>query len=164
MKFVKEKGAYWEWDEPRMRLVNRAHGSHDIDENSPEWINATIVEAEDWHDLYLKTGWTDLYLGNKLLPCIWVDPDGECWKGDCHEVDAEDIAEVLYGKTVSLNYAGDFLYTHGWIKLSNWMFHTYAESDMYDNITIYQVRTIKEWCEKYGLPFDWVVPNYDEGC
>lgn len=154
-KHVKTKNGYWEWDELHMRLVNRNYGSHDIDENSIEWINATIIEAEDWHDLYLKTGWTDLYLGTYKVPCLWLDPDGECWKGDCHEVDAEDIAEVVYGEDINLDYAGDYLYSRGWVKLSNWMAYIYADSDMYNHITYYQVQVIKEWCEYYDIPFEW---------
>lgn len=160
-KYVKEHDSYWEWDESKMLLINRKYGHHNINENSPEWINATFIEAEDWHDLYLKTGWTDLYIGDYRVPCLWLDPDGECWQGECHEVDAEDIVEVLYGEDLGLDYAGDYLIKRGWVKLSNWMFQFYAESHLYDNITEYQARAIKEWCDYFDLPFDWVVHNYD---
>ena len=161
-KFVRYKNDYWEWDEEEMILNNRYHGWRSINENSPEWMNATIIEANDWHDLYLKTGYTDLYRGNKMEPCVWVDPDGDFWKGDCHEVDAEDICEVVLGIDADLYEAGDYLFKLGWTKLSTWMFSCYCSDHTYDNITTYQARAIKEWCDHYDLPFNWVVPNYGD--
>ena len=161
MKFVKTHNGYWEWDESTMRLFNRSGGHCDVDENSPEWINATIVEAEDWHDLYLKTGWTDLKLDTYKVPCLWVAPDGGCWVGDCHEVNAEEIAEVIFGEDVNLDYAGDFLISHGWIKLSDWMYVNYIESHMYKNITNEQFEVISDWCKFVDLPIEWFVEAPD---
>ena len=57
MKFLKESdNGYWEVDLDRMRLYNYFGGWHEIDENSEEWLEGHLIEAEDWHDLYNKTG------------------------------------------------------------------------------------------------------------
>ena len=63
MKFVKLCGEpdYWRLNEERMRLYNYQNNSFVIDENSDKWMLSTIVEAEDWRDLYLKTGYCAFY-------------------------------------------------------------------------------------------------------
>ena len=143
-------------------MLHQEHYPKTIDENSPEWINATIVEAEDLHDLYLKTGYSDLLRAPRET-CLWLDPEGQCWKGDCHTIDAENIVEVLYGTDVLESVetdAADFLIDHGWVKLSaTLMLQYYCESHMYGNITAAQARTIKDWCDYFSVPFNWFVPD-----
>ena len=161
-KFVKLAGStdYFLWDEERFRLYNYNHGWRDIDENSSEWINATVIEAEDWHDLYVKTGWTHLCFEHDYKhQNLWVDPDGYCWDGDAHEVIAQDILEVIYGidaHECKIHDCAGVLERMGWIKLSTFMFTMYCEENLYDNITYEQARAVKEWCEYYDLPFSWV--------
>ena len=104
----------------------------------------------------MKTGWSDLWLPDCHHNNLWVDPDGECWEGEAHEVVAEDILEVVYGEEVKLSdYPADRLMSRGWIKLSVFMAQIYADSAMYYNITRDQAITIKEWCEWAEIPFSW---------
>ena len=62
-KFVKLSGSAWwyRWDEDRFVLKNFRGGWRDIDENSDEWMLSTIIEADSWHDLYVKTGFNPLW-------------------------------------------------------------------------------------------------------
>lgn len=49
-KFLQYKGDtdWWEWPQDgRMTVYNMAGGHHDIDENSPRFMEGTVVEAED---------------------------------------------------------------------------------------------------------------------
>jgi hypothetical protein len=64
MKFVKLSGqSHWyEWEEFNMKLRNFKGGWRDIDENSDEWMLSTIMEADSWHDFYVKTGFNLSYL------------------------------------------------------------------------------------------------------
>jgi hypothetical protein len=63
MKFVKLSGqSHWyEWEEFNMKLRNFKGGWRDIDENSDEWMLSTIMEADSWHDLYVKTGFNPMW-------------------------------------------------------------------------------------------------------
>ena len=161
MIFVKYEDCYYEWDQTKMRLHNQAGGWFDINENAPEWLGATTVKAENWHDLYKQTGWTNLKR-DITERCLWLDPEGGCWKGDCHEIDAADIVEVLYGEDLRLYSAGDYLYQKGWVKLSaTMMFTIYCDDSLYDNVTFDQACTIKEWCEYWELPISKMLPNYE---
>lgn len=157
-KFVRYQNdtKYWLWNEDKMRLENRNFGHQDVNEKNPRWLYAEIIEAKNWHDLYMKTGWSDLWLSDCHHNNLWVDPEGECWEGEAHEVVAEDILEVVYGEETKLSdYPADKLINRGWIKLSVFMAQIYADSDMYFNITRDQAITIKEWCEWAEIPFSW---------
>lgn len=150
MTFVKPFGetGYWEWDKARMRLYNYHCGHHDIDENSDEWMHAHLVEAKDWHDLYMKTGFCPLYV-SYMERDMWVDPDGGCYEGLAHEVCAEDIGEVLWGRD---DVDGDELIRLGWIKLTtSGMLTYYLDYGMYDHITYEQERVIRAWAEYWGV-------------
>lgn len=160
-KYIKERDSYWEWDQKRMRLHNFRGGWHNIDENSPDWISAVTIEANDWHDLYKKTGYNPLEASVDDR-CSWLDPDGNFWEGEAHEVCAEDILELAYGIEVdSMHAAADELIERGWVKLSaTLMLQHYCESGMYDNITMDQWRAIQEWCDAWGVSPSWFNPNY----
>lgn len=150
MIFVKLKGQYdyFEWDESRMRLYNYFCGYQDIDENSEGWMYAGVVKAEDWHDLYRKTGYCPLY-ATPYESELWVDPYGTCYLGEAHEVAAKDIGEILYGVE---DYSGDALIAEGWIKLTVYgMLTYYVDYGMYDHITMEQEQVIRQWANIHGV-------------
>lgn len=150
-----------EWDQDNMRLYFFPHGVQRIDENSALWTLAEIHEFESWHDLYLHTGFNPL-AATAQDRYVWLDPDGEFWQGEAHACVAEDIALLVFGEELDIDYADDFLIQRGWVKLSATMMHyIYCESDMYDNITTYQWKSICEWCEYWDLPQSDFVKGYD---
>ena len=146
MTFAKLDGHhfYYQVDFDRMRLYNFKGGWRDIDENSEDWMYSTLIEAENWHDLYKKTGYCPLtcsYFEHDL----WVDPDGNCYEGLGHEACAEYIGEILFGVE---DVDGDDLIRYGWIKLTaSSMLPLYIDHGMYDSITYEQERTLRKWAE-----------------
>ena len=88
---------YLRVDYDKMRLYNYKGGWRDIDENSDEWMFATLVEADGWRDLYLKTGYCPLTCSYADRD-IWMDPDGMTYEGVAHELCAEKIGEIHFGK------------------------------------------------------------------
>ena len=135
---------YLRVDYDKMRLYNFKGGWRNIDENSDEWMFATLVEADSWRDLYLKTGYCPLtcfYAEND----IWMDPCGVTYEGDGHELCAEKIGEILFGKE---DMCGDDLITLGWIKLTTGpMLPIYLERGFYDSITYEQEGYLRKWSE-----------------
>ena len=164
MKFVKLAGSphWYEWDQEHMWLEDIHGNITHIDENKPEWINATIAEFENWHDVYKKTSYNPL-----MRDCseknAWLDPDGYFWVGSCHEIDAEAIYRLLYPMSLdSVNSESDYLIDHGWVKLSaSLMFTVYCDSGMYFNITRDQFYAIRDWCEYHQLPLKMMIGSYD---
>ena len=59
MTFVKLSGQphWYKCDFEKMRLYNFKGEWREIDKNSEEWMYATLMELEDWHDLYVKVGY-----------------------------------------------------------------------------------------------------------
>ena len=53
--FEKSNNGFWEWVEKTMRLYNYKGGWHEVNENCDDWLEGYMIQAEDWHDLYLKT-------------------------------------------------------------------------------------------------------------
>ena len=150
MTFVKLSGqhGWWEWDRDRMRLYNYDCGHTDIDENSDEWMGATLLEADDWHDLFVKTGYCPLY-APIWKNDLWVDIDGRTYEGMAHEVCAEDIGEILWGRD---DVDGDELIRLGWIKLTtSGMLTYYIDYGMYDHITMEQEDVIRRWAADHGV-------------
>ena len=153
MKFVKLYGEpeYWRLDEERMRLYNYQNGSFAIDENSDEWMLSTIVEAEDWRDLYLKTGYCVLY-AHGFPRETWIDPDGICYEGRycSHEVLAKEIGKIVFGED---DMNGDDLFNKfGWIKVTtSLMLQHYFDEGHYDCITVAQAETLRKWAEAWNV-------------
>ena len=153
MKFVKLCGEpeYWRLNEERMRLYNYQNGSFAIDENSDEWMLSTIVEAEDWRDLYLKTGYCALY-AHDFPRETWIDTDGMCYEGRyrSHEGLAEEIGNIVFGKD---NMNGDDLFQLlGWIKVTpSVMLQHYFDEGYYDHLTMAQVETLRKWAEAWNV-------------
>ena len=154
-KFVKLSGsAYWyKWDEEKFILKNFRGGWRDIDENSDEWMYSTIMEADSWHDLYVKTGFNPMWEFNPPRDA-WLDREGNFYDGTAHELCAEKIIEVIYGLTND-EYVGssaDALVGNGWVKLTtSAMLPYYYDDGMYDYISEAQARAIKEWALEWRI-------------
>ena len=155
MKFVKLCGEeYWYlWEEFDMKLRNFKGGWRTIDENSDEWMFSTIIEAENWHELYLKTGYNGML---ELFPPrdAWLDREGNFYDGVAHELCAEKIIEIVYGWTDN-DYVGssaDVLVANGWVKLTtSAMLPYYIEDGMYNCLSYDQVCAIREWANDYRV-------------
>ena len=156
MTFVRLFGDshYYHWDKDKMKLYNFHNGWRTIDENSEQWMNAWLIEADDWHDLYIQTGYCPLFT-DSWRHDVWVDTEGNFYEGDGHSLCAEKICEVLFGydENVSLYDPSDCLIDwYGWIKLTTSpMLTYYLEDGLYDHITQEQVNAIKEWSNKNGI-------------
>jgi hypothetical protein len=146
MTFAKLDGHhfYYQVDFDRMRLYNFKGGWRDIDENSEDWMYSTLIEAENWHELYKKTGYCPMAC-SYFERDLWVDPDGNCYEGLAHEICAEYIGEILFGTE---DMGGDELIRCGWIKLTtSCMLSLYIDHGMYNHITYEQERIIRKWAE-----------------
>ena len=135
------ENTYWEVDLNRMRLYNYNGGWHSIDENSEEWCDGEIVNADSWHDLYKQTG---------LGLVAWLSPEGISYPSEAHIVLADDICDILYGLDDE-EYSDDYLVSSGWVKISNYMLSYYIDQGYYDNITPKQREVLLEWCRVYGI-------------
>lgn len=104
MKFIQypDQDFWWEWNTERMEAYNYNGGHHSINENGLG--DCKYIEAKDWHDLYLKTGYNpmecDVYERD-----VWISPEGVYYYGDAHAVQAEHICEIIYGQWFSIDYA-----------------------------------------------------------
>lgn len=153
MKFVKLCGEseYWRLDEERMRLYNYQNDSFAIDEDSDEWVLSTIVEAEDWRDLYLKTGYCVLY-AHDFPRETWIDPDGIYYEGRYRslEVLAKEIGKIVFGED---DMNGDDLFNKfGWIKVTtSLMLQHYFDEGYYDCITVAQMETLRKWAKAWKV-------------
>jgi hypothetical protein len=66
-----------------------------------------------------------------------------------HEVCAEDIGEILWGRD---DIDGDELIRLGWIKLTtSGMLTYYIDYGMYDHITMEQEDVIRRWAAEHGV-------------
>lgn len=120
------------------------------DKNSSEFFSAEVREADDWNSLYKKTGYCPLRC-DVYYDDIWLSPDGEFFYGDAHEMQAEDICSVIYGKT-DISYFGDYLIANGWVKLTTGaMLHYYRQSSMYSSLSDAQFNAVTEWCKVHHI-------------
>lgn len=151
MKYLWEKYSegYWEWDEERMRLYNYHGGWHDVDENSDDWLDGVMIEAKDWHDLYLRTGFcpveTDIYERD-----AWLSPDGKFYEGEGHSVCAEWICDILFGlKEEDLPYSAEsYLVERHWLKVTTtFMWGLYLADKPYFEMTQAQMNSLFDWCQ-----------------
>lgn len=149
MTFVKYGTHWYIWHKKEMYLENINGGFVDIDENCFAWVSAEVQDFDSWHQLYLATHYNPFTesFNHKYL---WVNPEGECCNGDGHCIVAPKIIEVIYGEDVQ--YGDDYLINKGWIKLSTFMYDTYAKCGMYKNITTAQWEVLSNWCKYYNLP------------
>lgn len=143
--FEKYNQGYWEIDLTKMRLYNYHGGWHDIDENSEDWLEGKIIEADNWHDLYLLKGYNPL-AGDYTSSEGWLDLDGNFWQGNGHSIIASEICELYYGLEME-EYAESFLVEHGWIKYTAWfMYDLYFQDGHYNFLTKEQYESFYDWC------------------
>ena len=158
--FIRYAGSFdwWRWPQNgEMKVYNYRGGWHYINENSPAWMNATVLrDVKDWHDLYEQTGYCFM-LDKQLSSDMWINPAG--WFFVCedggHELAAEYICDIIYGMDEDEMYhCGDELINRRWIKVTTnqVMFESYCASGMYDHI-IYtaQKETLRMWANIFGM-------------
>ena len=138
MKFVKKNNIWYKHNNNSDKLYNFFHG----------WTNynpETDIEKEfeNWHDLYIKTGWHPFITDSKERN-VWISPNGEYFACNSHFVGAQQILEVIYNSKDN-DFPDDFLVSHGWVKATTslmWNMFYYKE-----NYTI--SRKTKDALEKY---------------
>ena len=151
MTFCKYGNKYYEFDQDKMRLLSFPYGHFYIDENSPEWAEATMHEYEDWHDLYNHTGYCPTKCGYDVSDC-WLDPAGQLYQWLAHAVEAQNIIDYIYGKHLDIDDACEYLIDRGWVKLTtSAMRYYYIEDRMYDNMTYDQWETADLWAYYHGV-------------
>ena len=155
MKFLQYKGEedWWEWPEAEELIVyNINGGGHNINENSPRFMEGKVVHAENWAELCRKENYNPWRVDEPRAE-MWIDPDGvmyDCGEWGAHEATAQMILEKYFNEVVSFWDCGDRLVERGWIKVSKGpMCRYYFESDMYKYITDEQWATLERWKEKY---------------
>ena len=152
MTFLNIFDSWYEWDKESMHMYSYGGSWCEVDENSSDFLNALTLEADSWHDLYLKTGFNPLRC-DEYTADVWVDVNGDFFTGDSHEVQARSLCEIVYGVTDN-NYGGDYLLKRGWIKLTTgFMLRAYKRSGMYDNINKHQSVAIIKWCDIHKIEY-----------
>lgn len=154
MKFLYESynQGYWRVDLDNMLLFNYHGGYHEINENSPDWLDGILIEAESWHELYLMKKYNPIE-GDYTSSEGWIAPDGSFWEGTAHSILAFDICRIKYGLEME-DWAADFLVDHGWIKFTcSTMYNIYLKSNHYDYMTKEQYENLYEWCVYHKKPF-----------
>ena len=158
MEFLQYKGSndWWKWPEGGLTVFNVVGGWHEIDENSPAFMDGTVMRADSWADLCKKTGYNP-WQPEHDQPTreMWIDTYGrmyDCGEWGAHESTAQTILEVLYDEPEEYWDAGDKLIARGWIKVSAGpMNRYYHESDMYSAMTNAQYDSYAKWKRKYGV-------------
>ncbi len=163
-KFIKPLGdtRWYQLNPKNGRMYDRGVGilSFSFDENDPSYAKSEIIEAEDWHDLFKKTGYSGL-CRDITAKDLWVDREGGCWEGLAHAVAAQEIVEDIIGEDLDLAKAEGYLVDNGWVKLTtSFMLDYYINDGMYDYITTDQARTIKEWCDFHE--FECWIDDFDK--
>lgn len=158
--FVRYAGRsdWWRWPQNgEMKVYNYRGGWHEINENSSNWMNATVLrDVKDWHDLFLQTGYCYLSTGQQLSSDMWIAPNGifyVCEDGG-HEIVAEDICDIVYGVNPDdIPYCGDELIKCGWIKVTTnaIMFEQYCICGMYNHHFTAQKETLRMWANIFGM-------------
>ena len=158
MEFLQYKGSkdWWKWPEGGLTVFNVVGGWHDIDENSPAFMDGTVIRADSWADLCKKTGYNPWQTDdNQPTREMWIDTYGtmyDCGEWGAHEATAQTILEVLYNEPEEYWDAGDKLVERGWVKVSAGpMNRYYHESDMYSAMTNAQYNSYVKWKGKYGV-------------
>ena len=154
MKFIQypDQDAWWEWVTESMKAYNYMGGYHNINENGLG--DCSYIEAKDWHDLYLKTGYNPMERSIHERD-VWISPDGKFYDGEAHSVTAEHICEILFGEWMDIDHADDYLVERGWIKASTsfmWDFY-YEESLSFRMLPNVQYNALWDWCQLHGKEF-----------
>ena len=106
-----------EWYECKDKKLYTVTGTFYSDElEEPHKKYAKYIECEDWHDLYLKTGYAPQLMYDIKAPQEvkdwWVRDDGFDVIGDAHT-----IALCLNG--IDTPVADEWLEAMGWVKIKN---------------------------------------------
>lgn len=105
------------------------------------------IEASDWHDLYLKTGYCPLKT-DKYNRDVWIDTEGNYYEGNAHGYQATRLCELLYAHDFDIGEAEDFLIEHGWIKATTSVMSEFYEKDgMYNNLYGQQKEAYLQWLQ-----------------
>ena len=149
--FEKSNNGFWEWVEKTMRLYNYKGGWHEVNENCDDWLEGYMIQAEDWHDLYLKTGFcsleTDAYERE-----VWLAPNGKFYEGDGHSLCANWLVDILYG-IQDFDFGESYLIQRGWLKLSRWMHDLYLYDGLFNEMTQAQLDSLYDWCRIHNKEF-----------
>lgn len=142
-----------------MNVVNINGGGHKINENNPNFMLGTVVEAESWADLMDKIDWNPWHT-EEPRPHMWISPWGEMF--DCedwggHESIADSIVEYILGldpEELPTYSTGDYLINHhGWIKVTTGpMYQYYAKANMYNPLLMTETQwdSYERWRKKYA--------------
>lgn len=145
---------WWEWDRENMKAYNYMGGWHNINENSLG--NAQYYECDSWHELYLAKHFCPLET-NKHEREVWISPEGKYYYGDAHDLQAEYIADIIYGVHFDIcrfDSAGDFLTNKGWIKATtSLMWQVRFDEWKEKRITQKQYDALWDWCECHKRKF-----------
>ena len=160
MKFLQYFGKkdWWMWPEDEgseLTVYNVRGGHHDIDENSPMFMNGKVVEAKSWAELCRKEHYNPLST-DRITRDMWIDPNGIMY--DCnkegHEGMAYLILKIIYGYTDEdeLDYASDDLVNYTWIKVNanSVLNREYIKMGMYDHMSPAQTCRYEQWRDKFN--------------
>lgn len=83
-------------------------------------------------------------------------PEGKFYKADAHEVDAEHLCDILYGKDFGIHYAGDYLEEHGWVRLTTSLMWEVRDNYWFDkDLTQAQLDALWDWCELHNKHYPY---------
>lgn len=144
MKFILLGEHYWELDENKMLVFNYRGGHHSI---SQDEINTSkVIECENWHDLYLKAHYCPIET-DKHESHAWISPDGTFYEGNAHEVQAEDICEIVFGLEDEF-CPGDVLEEKGFIRVTTTlMWEVRIDELASQTLTQKQYDALFDWCQ-----------------
>lgn len=156
--FIRYKGDWYELENHPIKgliAVNHKGGWFDIDENSPDYMYAEVLEFSDWRDLYKATGY-DPTRRDISARDIWISPVGTVHDGEAHAVAAEGIAEIWYGWNDDEPDSAEFLLEcKGWIKCSKFFWNMHLEQYGYGGwcMTQSQANIVRLWCELHKIEY-----------
>ena len=156
-KFVQLSGSkdWLYWDGTKMYLENIKGGWYPIKEDTPEWLDATIEEYDNWYELCKAKHYYPTQCSHTNCDC-WLSPDGRFFDGNAHACEAEYLCEYLYNHEVTIMTCDDYLIEHGWVKLTtSLMYNIYEENGMYRFITPEQRESIRLWCDAHERLYPW---------
>ena len=146
MNFIKisNENNYLELNKEKMLVYNFLGGHHPITQE--ELNNSEIIELNDWHELYCSKHYCPLET-DKYEHAVWISPEGKFYQGNAHEVQAEDLCEIIYGEK-EIFCAGDYLEEHGWIRAARtFMWEIRFDEMNQKQLTQKQYDALYDWCE-----------------
>ena len=77
MTFINYCGHWHELDLDRMKMWNYRGGYCTINENDEEYFMAECRDFEDWHQIYVETGYMPWETERFIEDDIWIAPNGK---------------------------------------------------------------------------------------